>query len=258
VFANVFDALSAKEVYCTLHDSCSGIISLLAIYLNEARQPSSKMKCPHCKRPTSRHATECRYQSSRGHDRVVSTGKGLSRSRIFVRRILFCLAVVLLIISGFYISLLATAESLNAEEHAQVDHAIEVLEKKGFTAEAFYLRNFAVFRGGDNWLNSSIAKENAYAATNFPFAIVTLYPDFFSYTADETERASILLHEVRHLIGDDEKGAYEFVWQNRDSLGWTKERYQSSIVWMEVRKQTREYVPNLFVCGFNEFGDCTE
>jgi hypothetical protein len=69
----------------------------------------------------------------------------------------------------------------------------------------------AVFRANDNWLNASVEKENAYAATNYPFEIVTIYPDFFRFTVDDTERAAILLHEAQHLKGKDEKESYEFV-----------------------------------------------
>ncbi len=155
-------------------------------------------------------------------------------------------------------SLVFSAEPLNAEQHAKVNAAITVLEKNGFTAETFYLRHFAVFRGSDNWLNGTVAKENAYAATNFPFGIITIYPDFFSYTGDDIERAAILLHEVKHLEGADEKEAYEFVWKRKSEIGWVKEKYRGSVVWKEIRNQTKEYVPNLFVCEFNEYHDCAE
>ena len=115
-----------------------------------------------------------------------------------------------------------------------------------------------MFRSNDNWLNASIEKENAYAATNFPFEIITLYPDFFSYPLDDTERAAILLHEAKHLQGKDEKEAYEFVWKNRKKLGWVSEKYRNSVILTAVRKQTKELSPNLFVCDINPFGDCTE
>ena len=101
-------------------------------------------------------------------------------------------------------------------------------------------------------------KENAYAATNFPFEIITVYPDFFAVSTDGTERAAILLHEARHLQGAGEKAAYEFVWQNRRQLGWTKDKYFNSVIWRNVRRQTREYAPDLFVCEKNDFQDCTE
>lgn len=114
------------------------------------------------------------------------------------------------------------------------------------------------YRADDNWLNASVDKENAYAATNFPFEVMTIYPDFFNYPVDDTERAAILLHEAQHLKGADEKEAYEFVWKNRKKLGWTKEKYGSSIIYQNVRRQTREYAPQLFVCNLNEYADCTE
>ena len=132
------------------------------------------------------------------------------------------------------------------------------MNEKGFAREALILDNFTAFRSNDNWLNASVAKENAYAATNFPFEIMTLYSDFFTYPADDTERAAILLHEARHLFGENEKEAYEFVWRNRKQLGWTDDKYVNSVVWMNIRKQTKDNVPNLFVCDFKEFSDCTE
>jgi hypothetical protein len=150
-----------------------------------------------------------------------------------------------------------SADSLTAAEHAQIDASIDILEQKGFTDEAFLLKRVAVFRANDNWLNATVAKESAYAATNFPFEIVTLYPDFFIYTADNVERAAILLHEAKHLQGKDEKEAYEYVWRNRDKLGWSAEAYARSVIWLETRKLTKEYSPTLFACEFNSYSDCT-
>ena len=160
-------------------------------------------------------------------------------------------------VAGFYVSLLFSADRLDFAEKQQVDNAIAILEAKGFNDEAFLLRRVAAFRGSDNWLNASVEKENAYAATNFPFEIVTIYTEFFTLPTDDTERAAILLHEAKHLQGKDEHDAYEFVWKNRSRLGWTAEAYGDSEVWQNVRKQTREYIPAMFVCEFNDFGDCT-
>ena len=174
------------------------------------------------------------------------------------RRIVVCGGLVVASLLIFYSSLIFTADPLPDAEAEQIERSIQVLENSGFTTEVFYLRRLAVFRGGDNWLNSTIAKENAYAATNYPFAVVTIYPDFFTYTADDTERASILLHEARHIAGDDEPAAYSFVWKNKKALGWTADRYRGSVVWKNIRKQTREYAPSLFVCEFNDYNDCTE
>jgi len=176
---------------------------------------------------------------------------------ILVRAVI-CLSVCLALIFGFYLSLIGTAKSLTLNEKDVVRSAIKVLKEKGFSREAMFLNNFTVYRRTDNWLNASVAKENAFAATNFPFEIMTLYSDFFTYPVDDTERAAILLHEARHLQGSDEKEAYEFVWKNREKLGWTKENYANSQVWKNIRNQTLEYAPDLFACDVSEFYDCTE
>ena len=173
-------------------------------------------------------------------------------------RVGVCGCVCLAVLFGFYLSLIASAKSLNMDEKYAVRRAVAVLREKGFNDEALLLDRFTVFRSNDNWLNASVAKENAYAATNFPFEIMTLYPDFFTYPVDDIERAAVLLHESKHLAGKNEHDAYEFVWKNRKQLGWTKERYGSSPVWENVRRQTRENAPELFVCAHNELNDCTE
>mgnify|MGYP003390023534 CR=1 FL=1 len=167
--------------------------------------------------------------------------------------ILVCTATL----AGFYASLVYSATALVNEESVVTFEAIQLLEDKGFTEDARWLRRFVVFRSNDNWLNASVEKENAFAATNFPFGIITLYPDFFDLPADKVERAAILLHEAQHVKGDDEKAAYEFVWKNRKKLGWTAEQYGASELWRIVQKQTKDYAPMLFICDFNPNGDCT-
>lgn len=192
-----------------------------------------------------------------GESENISSNRGFHKS-VIAKRASVCIAVLLAALLGFYTSLVLSADKLAVEEAAQIEIAIHLLEQKGFNDEAFLLRHLAVFRANDNWLNASVEKENAYAATNFPFEIVTVYPDFFQYTADDIERAAILLHESKHLQGKDEKDAYEFVWKNRERLGWTLEKYSRSIIWRETRKLTKEHSPSLFVCDFNDYGDCTE
>ena len=177
---------------------------------------------------------------------------------VLARRATVCVAVLIATLLGFYTSLVVSADRLGTAEALRVQAAIDILEEKGFADEVFILRRLAVFRANDNWLNASVEKENAYAATNFPFEIVTLYPDFFRYPADDLERAAILLHEAKHLQGKDEKEAYEFVWKNRNQLGWTADVYSNSIIWRETRKLTKEHSPELFVCDVNTYGDCTE
>jgi hypothetical protein len=168
--------------------------------------------------------------------------------------VIVCVVAVL----SFYVSLIASSSSLSIEEKHIVRRAINVLRDRGFAREVSLLENFTVYRSDDNWLNASVPKENAFAATNFPFQIMTLYSDFFTYPQDDIERAAILLHEARHLMGKDEAEAYEYVWLNRERLGWTRRSYFASPVWGNVRAQTREYVPHLFNCTGKEFYDCTE
>lgn len=215
-------------------------------------------KCPNCKLVNYVDAETCaRCQSALGGSAFFSSGFPLLKS-VFLRRALVCLLVLAVVIVGFYVSLVLSAKSLDYEQRKAVASSISILEERGFSDEVFLLKHLAVFRSSDNWLNASVEKENAYAATNFPFEIMTLYEDFFTYPVDEVERAAILLHEAKHLQGKDEKEAYDFVWKNRKKLGWTREKYQRSIIWQEVRNQTKEYAPNLFVCDVNPAGDCTE
>ncbi|HEX6126673.1 MAG TPA: hypothetical protein VFZ23_14980 [Pyrinomonadaceae bacterium] len=174
-----------------------------------------------------------------------------------MRRAVVCLIVLAVVFLGFYVSLIFSSDKLDTAQLAEVRASIGILEQKGFVDEVYFLKHFAVYRANDNWLNASVEKESAYAATNFPFEIVTLYPDFFTYPKDETERAAILLHEAKHLQGLDEKEAYEFVWKNRGRLGWTIDKYGDSLIWRETRKLTKEHAPHLFVCDFNPYDDCT-
>ena len=181
-----------------------------------------------------------------------------SLAATIARRASVCLLVLIIVLAGFYLSLIGSARSLSYDDKQTVKRSIAILREKGFTNEAFYLENLAAFRGSDNWLNASVAKENAYAATNFPFEIITLYSDFFTYPVDDIERAAILLHEAKHLTGADEREAYEFVWKHREQLGWTFTEYAESTVWHNIRKQTKENVPDLFTCSELAFLDCTE
>jgi hypothetical protein len=176
----------------------------------------------------------------------------------FAVRAAVCSCVCLAAIVGFYLTLIGSAKSLSVDQKSTVRSAIKVLKDAGFSTETTLLENITAFRGNDNWLNASVPKENAYAATNFPFEIMTLYPDFFTYPADDVERAAILLHEARHLRGEDEHDAYAFVWKNRKRFGWTRDKYFLSPVWANIRRQTLDNVPELFTCEANELADCTE
>lgn len=216
-------------------------------------------KCPKCHLVNFPNAEKCqRCAAELVEISVVSEKNNPSLKAQILKRALICVAVCAFCITGFYISLVFSAKSLSYDEKEIVTEAIALLDEKGFADEVFMLRYLTVFRSNDNWLNASTRLEDAYAATNFPFEIITIYPEFFMFPNDDTERAAILLHEAKHLQGADEKEAYQFVWENRKKLGWTKETHGNSLVWRNVRKQTKEVAPNLFVCDINEYGDCTE
>lgn len=166
-------------------------------------------------------------------------------------------ALIVLAVAAFYLSLISTSLPPTAEERAAIDRAIGVLERRGFVNEARVLRSSVTFRSTDHWLNAVIEKENAYAAANFPFQIITTYPDFFNKAVDDTERAAVLLHESRHLFGEDENAAYAYVWQNRERLGWTLRTHGTTVSYITIEQQTREMAPELFTCHDRLWRDCT-
>jgi hypothetical protein len=216
-------------------------------------------KCPNCKLVNFAAVEKCaRCESDLAEVSSSVENAGSSLGSKILKRAIACAVVCIIVLFGFYLSLLFTSKSLSYDERSKVKSAIAVLDEKGFSSEAFLLKYLTSFRANDNWLNASTREENAYAATNYPFEIMTVYPDFFNYPSDDIERAAVLLHEAQHLKGADEKEAYEFVWKNRKRLGWTKEQYAGSTVWKNVRRQTQEICPHLFVCDVNEYGDCTE
>ncbi len=158
----------------------------------------------------------------------------------------------------FRATLVATSQPLTDTENEIVNRSVSILEDKGFSNEALILRNGVSFRRSDNWLNRFADRENAYAATNFPFGIVTVYPDFFSKAEDDTERAMILLHEAQHLTGATEAQAYRYVWGQRSLIGWTQLKYGVTPTYITIELQTREYAPDVFTCSRNVWSDCTE
>ena len=158
-----------------------------------------------------------------------------------------------------YLSMVTTSAPMSSGNLQSIDRALAVLESKGFDREVFLLRHAATFRSRDNWINDYVVpSENAYAATNFPVGIITVYPDFYSKAADDTERAMILLHEAQHLQGGSEADAYAYVWQNRERLGWTQLSYGSTETYVTIEQQTRENAPELFTCKAKLWSDCTE
>lgn len=180
------------------------------------------------------------------------------QKRRFLKLLLNNSAVVALTVVIFYLSLVITSAPMPAEDRATIERAVALLEAKGFEREVFLLRRTATFRASDNWLNLLVEKENAYAATNFPLAMITVYPDFFTKAADDTERAMVLLHEAQHLKGAGEPEAYQFVWQSRRQLGWTQLSHGTTPTYVTIELQTREHNPQMFTCPANFWDDCTE
>ena len=166
--------------------------------------------------------------------------------------------MTLVLLFTFYMSLLLTSEDLQYDRRQTVKAAIAILQQKGFARQAFMLNNLVKYRGTDNWWNLYIGHRDAYAATNFPFEVVTVYPDFFETAVDDTERAAILLHESYHLFGSGEATAFESVWRDKQRLGWTEDKYAQTKVWRNTRELTEAEVPKLFTCGTDQHSDCLQ
>ena len=177
--------------------------------------------------------------------------------RSFGQWILWIGGVTVVILLGAYGSLLVTSDGLDADQGAAVRRAIDVLDQAGFSREASVLDRFVSWRSTDNWWNEYVGHQRAYAATNFPFAVVTVYPPFFTVAVDDVERAAILLHEAYHVLGDDEEEVLRHVWLAKRRIGWTEHRYAHTRVWRNTREWTAGTVPGLFRCGLDGQSDCT-
>lgn len=174
------------------------------------------------------------------------------------KAVLRTLFAAFLVLAGFHLSMVATSTPLSSAEERKLETAVELLAARGFKQEAFLLEHTVTFRRSDNWLNALARTENAFAATNFPFQIMTLYADFYGRASDDTERAMVLLHEAQHLMNKDEAAAYEYVWRHRQQLGWTQMSHGTSPTYVSIRQLTREHAPELFTCPANLWNDCTE
>jgi hypothetical protein len=191
----------------------------------------------------------------RGDDAGAGVGSG---ERSLLKRVLFVVGMVGLFVVGSYVSLRVTSEAATPEQRQIVGRAIDVLEAKNLGGRTFVLRNLVSYRTSDNWWNRAIGHTDAYAATNFPFEVMTLYTDFFNVPVDDTERAVILLHESYHLAGAGEETAFAEVWREKGKLGWTKQAYGHTLLWRSVRVYTERYAPQHFSCGSNRADDCFE
>ena len=178
--------------------------------------------------------------------------------RGFLRSLRWIALTTLTIVALAFCSLLVTSDPLTPDQQQLVTEAIAHVEQAGFSREASVLRRVVFFRSTDNWWNIHVGHQNAYAATNYPFAVVTLYPAFFRFSRDATERAAILLHEAQHVFGSDERLALQHVWLEKQRLGWTADRYSRTRVWKNTRESTIAAVPGLFQCGIDGETDCAE
>ena len=180
------------------------------------------------------------------------------RERGFGRSLLLIAGTTVTIVVVAFLSLLATSDGLSVDQRDMVNEAVTIVENGGFERDATVLRRVVFYRSTENWWNKYVGHENAYAATNFPFAVVTLYPAFFKVPVDATERASILLHEAQHVFGVDESTALQRVWLGKRRLGWMAERYSRTRVWRNTREWTKDAAPVLFQCGEDRQSDCVE
>jgi hypothetical protein len=185
-----------------------------------------------------------------------SEDTGHKSGRSILKRALAVLGVTGFLLFIFYVSLLNSSNLVPFEQKQLVYQAVNVLEQKGFAKETFVLRHLVNYRATDNWWNLWAGHKEAYAATNFPFEVVTLYPEFFKDSTDDVERAAILLHECYHLYGSGEAAALEGVWRDKRRLGWTADKYNHTKVWESTRDLTTNLVPQLFRCGSDGQTDC--
>ncbi len=178
------------------------------------------------------------------------------KKRSLLKRLTWIAGATLISLIVCYASLLITSSGLESDQREEVHKAIAVLERTGSTREAFVLKHCTAFRSTDNWWNRYIGHREAYAATNFPFEVVTLYPEFFSLPVDDIERAAILLHESKHLFGSGEESALGSTWRDKRRLGWTADRYKQTRLWNATEPLTKAQFAYMFKCGPDGQSDC--
>lgn len=174
------------------------------------------------------------------------------------RWLLWIAGVTITIVTTAYATLIASSDRLTRDQQQLVLDAVSLIDDAGFSKEAFALRHLVSFRRTDNWWNRYVGHQTAFAATNFPFGVVTLYPAFFRFPKDDVERAAILLHEAHHVFGADELSALQRVWLEKRRLGWTADVYGRTRVWRNTREWTETEIPSLFSCGPDGQSDCLE
>ena len=219
----------------------------------------SRNKCPRCGLVNFVENQTCRRcgepLSTTRSDRP---SRFYRRERGFGRKLLWVAGTTATLLTASFVSLLVTSDGLDAEQQRTVARATRILAQTGFSRDAWVLDTLVTYRATDHWWNRSVGHQSAYAATNFPFGVVTLYPPFFRLAVDDTERAAILLHEAYHLFGAGEEAALRRVWFDKQRLGWTADRYSQTRVWKNTKEWTEGTVPALFRCGPAKRSDCLE
>jgi hypothetical protein len=223
----------------------------------------SRKKCPDCGLVNAGEDATCRrcgtalYEEEFiEHPNSEALPAVKPKKRSLLKRVVWIISATAILLIIFYASLLFSADKPNPNQLVKIQNAIELLRRRGFSREAFVLNRVASFRTTDNWLNAYVGHHDAYAATNFPFEVVTLYPEFFEAPVDDCERAAVLLHEARHLLGDGEDAALENTWKGKRQLGWTTEKYQQTRVWDATMRLTKARFPYMFQCGGDGQTDC--
>jgi len=230
--------------------------------MDQLPQPS-RHKCPECGLVNTGTDEQCRrcgaslMSASEERPDHPDSGEVERRpKRSLLRRVGWVVSATLIILVIWYLSLLFSANGLQPDQALKVDIAIGLIEQSGFSREGFILRHATMFRSTDNWWNRWLGHRDAYAATNFPFEIVTLYPEFFNTPVDDRERAAVLLHEAQHLLGDGEEAALRSTWMNKSRLGWTADKYKQTRVWDATERLTKAEFPYMFQCGPDGQSDC--
>jgi hypothetical protein len=223
-----------------------------------ASQAAASRKCPHCGLVNFAESFQCRRCGSELFDGAPAVApppppEALDATSL---RVIPITALLVAMFCGAWASLVLTSSGLDAQQQATVARAVAVLHGRGFDTEVFLLEHVTSFRATDNWWNRYVGHRDAYASTNFPFEVMTLYPHFFEKTSDDVERAVILLHEAQHLIGKGERTALANVWKAKSRIGWTAETYGNTRVWKNTREWTLAEFPEFVACGFDGTADC--
>lgn len=224
----------------------------------------ARNKCPSCGLVNAGSDQSCRrcgtllYQNNtdESYENSPVLDEEPVKPRSLLKRVVWIVSATLVLLLVGYVSLLITSDALLPNERDKVQSAIAVLDSAGFTRQVFILKHLTSFRRTDNWWNRSMGHREAYAATNFPFEVVTLYPEFFNQPIDDKERAAVLLHEAFHLTGAGEEAALESTWRSKQRFGWTADRYKQTRVWNSTEQLTRPLFPYMFACGADGKSDC--